>query len=281
MIAENFKDISMDILIKLKPERFIEMVSSTSLQCDSAFLSEQVASYLQSSHIEVTSSLVHSLTKSSKMPHISPRAAVFYTKVIEEHLADDCNDSTRKSLLLRCAKAFIDSEVYPQLPVLNAVSLGSNGKGMHKKKLSEYESLSKDTRIKLLEETLSIERQEKRDLLRYQMFKVTVRGIGIRSINGIYRINGICDDVGFYVKDGKWQGKKRTFTIYRVGKGTWFISAFPKDTNPNTDAVSDIEYLFHAKASGVDGETPPEKWQDISDDDNTSYDDADIDMDVY
>jgi len=97
---------------------------------------------------------------------------------------------------------------------------------------------------------------------------VAVQGACVKSVNGVYRFAGISDGVGKFTKEGVWQGKLVTFTLYRCkhqdSSARWYISIPYRRNCPGTR--NDID-LFSALANTAVcpcTEAPPEQgWKGV------------------
>jgi len=58
---------------------------------------------------------------------------------------------------------------------------------------------------------------------------ITVSGAGVNAVNGFYEENGEYYGHPKYTKTSSWQGRERTFCIYRFGAAKWYIAIVAED----------------------------------------------------
>lgn len=81
--------------------------------------------------------------------------------------------------------------------------------------------------------------------------RVIVSNAGQPAVNGIYRLSGTFDKVGLYTKTATWQGRERTFSLYRSGFNHcgWYIAI----CDPKKPGTSNDLHFYKAVVQYVGG----------------------------
>jgi len=84
-----------------------------------------------------------------------------------------------------------------------------------------------------------------------------VEGAGVSEVNGIYTRTSSWDNVDLYSKNGIYEGKEETFSLFRCrlndNSKRWYISITPRNNNPGTR--KDIDF-YMTEANGNEREVP-------------------------
>jgi len=89
--------------------------------------------------------------------------------------------------------------------------------------------------------------------------KIVVSGAGVDAINGIYNYSGVFENAVRYSKNGIWQDRNETFSLFRCRLSDhtrrWYISIVPKNIQPGTKKDTDF-YFTTATVTGDQSELP-------------------------